>query len=174
MRNCLLKELIKSFRSQNMEVYPLIFDEFKKLISIYSYRIGGEDAYQELVLFFVELLYTVNIENFKSDDTNGLSRYIAVSIRNKYIALSKENCKYNSLVLQLPDDYIFSGDVLDSNLETEELLSKLSSRQRAVIIYRYIYRYSDAEISQMLGISRQAVNRLKNRALEILQYYYFG
>lgn len=55
MRNCLLKELIKSFRSQNMEVYPLIFDEFKKLISIYSYRIGGEDAYQELVLFFVEL-----------------------------------------------------------------------------------------------------------------------
>lgn len=34
------------------------------------------------------------------------------------------------------------------------------------MIYRYYYEYSDSKIAKILGISRQAVNRLRNRAID--------
>ena len=168
-----MKNLIAGFQKGDWEVFPVIYDEFKKLITLYSYRINDEDANAELMLFFIELLYSIDMDRFNYIDSNSLSKYIAVCIRNKYIELSKKFGQYRSNLLHLCENCV-CADTLNCyiRLETVELLKELSLRQRAVIVYKYIYKYTDTEISEMLGVSRQAINRLKNRALKQLRKLY--
>ncbi|MGE5632228.1 MAG: sigma factor-like helix-turn-helix DNA-binding protein [Caulobacteraceae bacterium] len=45
------------------------------------------------------------------------------------------------------------------------MLKSLSSLQKEIIRKRFLQGYSDSEIAQIFHISRQAVNRTKNRAL---------
>lgn len=172
MCNSVLLRLIERFRLNDMEAFPLIYNEFQMLIHFYSGNIGEEDASQELTVFLLELLYELDISKFKPDTSQGLKRYIAVSLRNKYIAISKEKQKNEILLLQLYDDDIFYSDGGENNIFVKEILAKLSHKQRLIIIYKYIYNYSDAEISVLLNISRQAVNRLKNRGIENLRKFY--
>ena len=51
----------------------------------------------------------------------------------------------------------------------KEGMKSLNSRQRSAIILRYIYGFSDTEIGERLGITRQAVNRLQRKSLNILR-----
>ena len=56
------------------------------------------------------------------------------------------------------------------NLQLSVLLSyNKQALQRDVILLRYYKDYSDREISEKLKISRQAVNRAKNRGLKRLK-----
>ena len=73
----------------------------------------------------------------------------------------------NALVEDLTCDS--SAEML---LSVEDMLNCLSQKQKLIMIYKYIYGYSDIEISMLLNISRQAVNRLKNRAITTLKEYY--
>ena len=69
-------------------------------------------------------------------------------------------------------------DLIDNTYQYEnllffyELLKKLSIIQKRVIVYKYLEGYSDIEISKILKISRQAVNKLKNRGLENIRKNY--
>ena len=149
-----------------MNVFPQIYGEFEKLIYHYSKKLNLEDARQELTVFLIELLYKID---FSLND--GIKKYVAVCLRNKYITLSKQNQRNVDLIEKLSincDTYSdFHGDLV----LLKELISKLPIKQREVIIYRYIYNYSDVEISKIMNVSRQAVNRLKNRALNSLREY---
>lgn len=48
----------------------------------------------------------------------------------------------------------------------------LTELQRKIILLKYIYGYSDQEIANRLKISRQAVNRAKNRGVKIIRENY--
>lgn len=170
MENGLLCALIKKFRNQDMSAFAMIYDEFKKLIYHYSGKLQDDDAVQELTLYLIELLYNIPLNKFSNPKENGMKRYIAVALKNKYLAISDKNRKYIKFCdeLELVPDY---DDVLD-NISVKEALKCLSPKQRMVIIYKYIYCLPDSEIAQMVGISRQAVNGLKNRGLIMLKEFY--
>lgn len=172
MVNSLLCELIVRFRKHDMTVFSLIYGEFKNLILFYSGKLGYEDATQELNIFLIELLYSVELENFSKDQTDGLHRYIAVSIRNEYIRLSGERQKYCSNNTEFYETDALCSDLSYDAVLVDEAMSRLSGRQKEVIIYKYLYNYSDAEISQILGITRQAVNRLIRRGINDLKIFY--
>ena len=57
-------------------------------------------------------------------------------------------------------------------LDICDALENLTERQKGVIICKYIYCLSDSQISEIFKISRQSVNKLKNRALNVLKEYY--
>ena len=172
MENCCLLGLIDRFRKRDMTAFPIIFNEFEKLINFYSYKLSDEDAFQELTTFLLELLYNLDFRVFKKDSSDSLKRYIAVCIRNKYIAISKGIEKHKTADFPVFEnaaaDY---SDFLQSQI-LKDAVRLLPPKQRRLIIYKYIYNYSDVEIAEFLNISRQAVNRLKNRAIENLKAYY--
>lgn len=153
-------------------MFPLIFAEFERLINYYKRKIDDEDSFQELSIFLVELLYSIDIERFK--DSEDIKRYIAVCIRNRYITISKEKIFQQNHSTFLNET--FPAPYTDPFLEhiLKDALSKLTLRQREVIFYSYIYNYTDIEISRYLNISPQAVGRLKNRALKVLKMYFSG
>lgn len=171
MDNSCLIELIKKFRNHETAAFSQIFSEFEKLIQCYASRLGGEDAFQELSVFLIELLSKINFSPFENEG-DSLKRYIAVCIRNKYIACSKENEKLKKNVSVYFENCQKCGFEFLDKPTLMEAMGLLSKRQRDVLVYKYIYEYSDVEISMFLKISRQAVNRLKNRAIEKLREYY--
>ncbi|NLZ51857.1 MAG: sigma-70 family RNA polymerase sigma factor, partial [Thermoanaerobacteraceae bacterium] len=50
-------------------------------------------------------------------------------------------------------------------LVIQEALSILTEKQRTVIVDKFFYGYTETEIAQKMGISRQSVNRLNKKAL---------
>lgn len=174
MENGMLIGLIEKFRKGDMSAFAVIYEGYKKLIIYYSKKLGGEDYKQELTLFFIELLYDIEIERFKYYSAAALHNYIAVALRNKYIALSKEQQKYDIFLHNTFEKDFICNTSPSKNLELKEFLKLLSKRQQAVITYKYIYGYSEKEISDFLNVSVQAVNRLKNRALASLGNFYNG
>lgn len=161
-----LKVLIGDFKGGDMGAFPQIYSEFERLIYHYSRKLDSEDARQELTVFLIELLYKID---FGGND--GIKKYIAVCLRNKYIALSKQNQWRSALIDKLAVNCDTYYDFREDTVLLKELVSHLPIKQREVIVYRYIYNYSDIEIAEIMNISRQAVNRLKNRALCSLREY---
>lgn len=172
MCNYVFKPLIKKFRQQDMTAFGLLHEEYKNLIIFYSKRLGYEDAAQELTIFFIELLYDIELNLFKADSSIGMKKYIATALRNKYISLSKSKQKDEFMCNELFENSGFYCNEPEDRISIKQGLMLLSERQRVIIIYKYIYNYSDFEIANMLCISRQAVNRLKNRGLYELKKYY--
>ena len=171
MENSCLLALLGQFKKGDMGVFPVIFSEFEGLINHYKEKSDAEDTAEELSVFLLELLYKLDLSPFMGVCGDGLSRYIAVSLRNKYIAYSTQNTNYKkSKFLNETDDTYYTEDFLKRTY-LKEAFKFLTLKQKAVISLKYIYNYSDSEISTKLNISRQAVNRIKNRAIEVLRGY---
>lgn len=172
MYNCVLRNLILSFRSQDVAAFELIFDEFKRIIYYYARKQKNEDIIGELTLFLIELLYKIDISRFKADRSEELRNYISVSLKNKYISFCRKQSKDNSVLREVYEEDLISYGSADMHIDICEALGCLTERQRDIIICKYIYCLSDFQIGEIFKISRQAVNRLKNRALKELKEYY--
>ena len=60
---------------------------------------------------------------------------------------------------------------LDSELLIYDMFKNLTKKERQVIEYKFLVGKSDSEIGEMLNISRQAINKTKNRALNKLKEF---
>ena len=169
MCNSLILPLIKQFKNQDMSVFEIIYGEFQKLINFYSLRLSYDDASSELTLFFIEMLYAIDLSRFKADYSLGVKKYIAVCLRNQYIALLHKKDKNISLNCPLYENCVSKSEAYEEIIALQQLFAFLTEKQKKVLIYRYKYGYSDCEIAKKLNIRRQAVNRLKNRALTVLR-----
>ena len=147
--------------------------QFQPLIKKYSYLLKYEDAPSELTLTFIETLYKIPINNPKFKQDKYIVSYINKSIKSSYIHLSKSRnklCYYESPInLDITEDF-YQTNIVDK-LFIYELLSLLTLREKEIINLRYFKEYSDIEISQKLRISRQAVNKTKNRAITKMKKY---
>lgn len=174
MFNKILIKTVKEIQNQDMSHFSELYGVFEKLLRFYEKKLGYDDAGQELTLFLLELLYGLDTDKFMPDDTESLKRYIAVSVRNQYILLSKRNQRYALTCNELYDNLGHYSVEPDDGITLAEGLKLLSERQRLAVAYRYIYGFSDVEIADMLSVSRQAVNRLESRGLAVLREYYRG
>ncbi len=158
-----LAQKINASKEGNQESMMEIITQFKPLINKYKWKLGYEDAEQDLIEHLIITLYKMPV---REDRLN--IGYIARSIKNKYIQLSKQQRSYKK---EIQDCYIDDKYSAEENysLEINEALSKLPQKQREIILFRYYYGYSDAEISVILGISRQKVNKHRKNSLTFLR-----
>lgn len=80
----------------------------------------------------------------------------------------------NTIVLLDDEGAVMDSSSLDehSKIEFYDILEAISSKQREVIILKYIKQMTDIEIAEYLGVTRQSVNRLRNRAVEKIKSSY--
>lgn len=170
--NYVLKNLIENFRRQDMAAFEIIYEEFKSRISFYARKQRNEDLIGELTLFLIELIYHIDIDKFCSDKSEGLERYILVSLKNEYISICRKSIKEKDFLRETYESALADVDSTEMRVDICEALGNLTKRQRDIIICKYIYCLSDFQIAEIFKISRQAVNRLKNRGLKVLKEYY--
>lgn len=149
-----------------------IIHKFEPLLKKYSRKLNYEDAKDDLILTLIEAVIFLPIntkEYLKKDEC--IVGYISMAIKNQYINLSKKYCKIYNNETELYDNvntrlskniYEYS----DNKILICQLLGKLTSLQKEIIIKKFFKNYSDNDIAKQLKVSRQAVNRIKNRALK--------
>ena len=107
--------------------------------------------------------------------------YFSIALRNHYIALSVSKCRIRDNEVAYEQDSI--GEMLEGNpqIETgivesdiaETMKTALTDRECLCIIQRIVLEGWTAEsLAATLGISKQAVNQCKKRALEKLRNIY--
>ncbi len=66
---------------------------------------------------------------------------------------------------ELQEDKIITAKDMDNTLFLKEQLTKLSSQERQVIVFRYILGKSQTEVAQILNLSQSYISRLERKVL---------
>ncbi len=122
------------------------------------------------------------------DEDAKLAAWILTGLHHEAIRLAKKHKRMNEKELLILDkkmsdleeenatelvDYLVARLGKHRGIEEDillyEILSQLSSQQRMVITKVMLERHSEREVAQQLGISKQAVNRIKQRAIRRLR-----
>lgn len=156
------------------ENFIKLYGQFKKLLTYYGVRLKYDDALCDMNLYFTELINELDKQKFSGDDPFGdsVQRYIAVCLKHKYIALSKQNIKKTESETYYCDGIAGQTNGFETSLELADALRRITERQRQAIVLKYVCGCSDVQISEKTGVSRQAVNRLINRGLASLRKNY--
>ncbi len=159
-----IQEKEEGYKSAVLELVT----QFQPLIKKYSFLLNYEDSQSELTLTFIEIIYKIPIYNPRFKQDKYIVSYINSSIKNDYIYLSmnKNKLYYYELPINLDIIETLYQPNLEDKLVVKDLLSLLTRKEKEVINLKYFEEYSDTEISKKLRISRQAVNKTKNRAIQ--------
>lgn len=171
-----LFDLVKEAQLGNEESMLAIIEKFDPLIKKYSRKLDYDGANSDLIIALIETIKSIPI--FKNNDLKReeyIVGYINTSIRRKYIKLSKKNIEIINRETELNTNILLkstteeSQNLIDNRIFLNILLDKLSEYQHKVINNLFIFNISEADLARQLNISRQSVNRLKNRALDKLR-----
>lgn len=149
-----------------------LLEMFEKLLKKYARQLGTEDAYEDLRLYFFELITKLKGKDICSDNDGYIVSYIAKSLKNQYILMSKQRNTYKvdpfSDISEEQMIYIeqlaASDDQADISIYFPSY-NKLTEKEETILHLFFVNEYSIEVIAKHLNISRQAVNQAKNRAL---------
>lgn len=168
-----MKDLIKAInmykRGDNDEILYII-DKFEPLINKYSKKLGYYCSRTDMIISLINIINNLNNNNNLNEEKY-IVGYINISIKHKYIELSKKySINNNELVVDIDKINInkegYNYNNLDNKVLLENILSKLNNYQRMVIEQIFFKNISEIELSNKLGITRQSVNKIKKRALK--------
>lgn len=142
-----------------------IINKFNPLIKKYSRKLNYDGADTDLIITFIETVYKMPLTN--SNDSC-IVNYINKSITNKYIFLSKVNAqiKHSEKALELYNLEDKNNIYIEDSILIRSSLDKLSNIEKKILIEEYIKDYAETKIAKELKVSRQAVNKTKNKALK--------
>jgi RNA polymerase sigma factor (sigma-70 family) len=170
-----LKDILEKAQNNNKECMLSIIEKFKPLVKKYSNKLNYDGADSDLVISLIETINCIPIyKNAKFNEDKYIVGYINTSIKHKYIQLSKKNTNIIDKEIELDLNIISNHEVMEDwnlidTIFLSNLVDKLSSYHKNIIRKIFMYNISEADLAKELKISRQSVNRAKNRALDNLR-----
>lgn len=167
-----LYELLKEAQEGQERSTLALLERFEPLMKKYAKMLGYEDAMQDLTLAFLNVIINMTLkEKYCSDGQ--IINYFSKAIYHEYIRLAKAFYRHES---EIAFDENIKTEVEEKIVETDfhdgmDVLNVLTERQKQVVYLLYFCDFSAKEIAAILGVSRQAINKTKNNALEILRKY---
>ncbi|WP_346905990.1 sigma-70 family RNA polymerase sigma factor [Clostridium sp.] len=168
-----LYNLIELSQSGDRDALLEVINKFKPLIMKLSRKLSYEESETDLIILFIQMVQSLKLNKFANVSEGALVNYLFIFFKNKSVDL------FRKFVLKKPEELELNLDILqyktdmDTKLFVDELLNltTLTAHQRLILKKSYISECSDAEIAKTLNISRQAVNRTKNRAIQTIREY---
>ena len=163
-----LADLVEKAK-RNTGDMELLIERFTPLIRHLAHRLPYEyqDAEQDMKLTFLQLIHKIDLEEMRSREDKYLLGYIAAAMKNRCFDLRNKYYREKGCEQAL-DDMVS----LPQDNELEQFCSFLTKLQKQILVAEYVYGYSDVELSRKLHTTRQAVNRTKNRAIDMLRNFY--
>lgn len=176
----MISDRISTAQNGDNEALLELIKQFTPLLKKYSYLLHTEDAFSDLLLEFIQLIWSLDLELLTSKCDGVMITYIARTIYSKFLKLSKQiradsqNVSWDSLSNYQQGVLKSQGNILNEEDKFLELIPDgvLSLNEKSVIIQIFLYGYSAAEIAHQRGVSRQAINQIKHRALTKLSNIY--
>lgn len=176
----MLADLIARSQAGKSNATIMIIRKFNPLLKKYAYKLYYEDAYYDLLTDFIELIHNVQLESMHDKSDGSFISYIHKSIYDSYIKRSVNLKKLNNIVLysDLSDNQLFYIETVSATSdiyfehELPVLQKVMTKSELEVINMLYLRGYTVTETACDLGVTRQAVNQMKKRALKKLQILY--
>ncbi|MFZ2540070.1 MAG: sigma-70 family RNA polymerase sigma factor [Oscillospiraceae bacterium] len=167
-----LYNYIKKAQDGNQDAMLSLLEKFNPLIKKFAYLLKEDDSVQYFTLSFIETVHKINLSGFGQYNAEyAILYYIKKSIQNAYYIAAKKKSIVSNNTSEFKDDLdipFFNQDT-NSHIELRAAMEVLTLLQKRVIIYKYYFGYTDVEIARDLSISRQAVNKIINRAITKLK-----
>ena len=174
-----LIDLIKLAKSGDEPAMIEIIEKFKNLINKYVRLMNyDEDCRSELILKLISLVKNeIDIDKLRNCNDGVLVKYISQAIRNHYITISKVNSQIRNFETGYDQEAFVDllGDRPQSSRDIEDKLllntmqSILTEREFICVYSIVIDGWTAEKVAKKLGITKQAVNQCKLRALNKLK-----
>lgn len=149
-----------------------LLQRLKPLINSYSKKLfflDKDDATQEIILAIIEAVKIIPV--CKNDNT--CFTYIWNAVKYKHAYLCKKNLKITSFEEKYADESLFENVSSQDNyidivtfIDLERHIKKLPPKKQ--LLFKYIIQgYSDKEIANIMGCSRQYINRIKKTKFRV-------
>lgn len=149
----------------------VILNVFDPLLDKLQRNSINEDMKSDLTLFMFTLLNKIPLEKECLKEDKYIISYISKSLNHQYIYLNKKIRKNNNNEMLLDKfDYMSEVDTMNS-IVFDNLIDKLTDNEKYVMNRKYKFNYSDTEIANEKGVSRQAIHKIHKRAIEKLKSY---
>lgn len=171
-----LYKLVEWSQDGNKECLLEIVCKFKPLIRKYSRKLNYDGSDSDLTICLLETIYNIPINKVEMQRDECIIGYINVSIKHKYINLSKRYTSIANSETELNTDILDEecSDISEDSICINNLVDNLPKLQQEIIKQIYFKGFSEKDLATKLNISRQAVNRVKNRALKNLKTRYLA
>lgn len=174
------KDLIFQSQTGNRDATLKLIKKFNPLLKKYSYKLCYDDAYDDLLIDFIMLLNNVKLEVLRDTSEGTIVSYICKSVRSNYIKRFIALKKLHAFVpfSDLSDSQLYYAETTSSTSDTYFELEftgvdhVLTELELSVIKMIFLLGYTVSETAYIYGISRQAVNQTKNRALKKLKTWF--
>ena len=177
-----LIDKIRLARSGDDTVMMEIVEKFSPLIGKYTSKLNyDEDCRSELTLKLIALVKNeIDPDKLRSDSDGAVVEYINNAIHHCYIALSKAQCRIRDnetaydreTFVELLEDNLQYAEDMDDGMFMETIQAELTEREFLCLRLIVLEGYTAEEVSKRLGVTKQAVNQCKKRALEKVKKIY--
>jgi len=148
-----------------------IIRKFNPLIKMYTKKLAYDGAETDMIIDLLEIIDKYPFHRDEISESNFLA-YVAVSMKNKYIKLSKKHGEILNNEVELTEG-VYKDTSINSDPENATifklLLEELTVHQRKVIEDLYLNGYSEKELAAKYNVSHQAINKIKWKALQKLK-----
>ncbi len=173
----MISALIEESQNGNSNATLQMVEKFNPLLKKYAYRLYYEDAYNDLLVDFVELLHNIDLDRIQDKGEGKMVSYLCKSINSSYIKKLTAIKKLHSCILysELTENQLYYVSILSAS--TDEYFLRelpgisllLTKTEFSIVKMLYCSGYTIAETAFVFGVSRQAVNQMKKRALKKLE-----
>lgn len=173
----MLYQTVMDARAGSQEAAEYLMNRFSPLLYGYAKKLYKEDAFEDIQCDFWEVIMQAPLENLRASEDCVLIRYFERAVQSKFIKRlkkvidEKNTLSYADLMDQ--DKYKIECDtaVWDDHSRGffHSIKGLLNEKEYNVICALYYNEWSVPELAQELGVSRQNINQIKNRALKKLR-----
>lgn len=173
----ILEKLIEAAKDGNQSAMLKIIEKFRPILRKYT-RLENysEDVHSELVLNLIELIHTINLKQLNCTNDYALINYISTALYHSYIRIVKQKSTITQHEQQTDDVSIFEQASLSPGLPSftndivlkDFLVTSLTPREYFCVNSIILQGDTASNVASKLGVSRQAVNQAKKRAMDKL------
>ena len=173
----MLRKLLKNAQSHDKDAMEKLIQHFYPLFKKYSIKLNYEDAYEDMILWFIELVKSKKLEMLQEEV---IVSYIHVCVVNYYNKKIEKVIKEKREVIfsDLSEEQIYFMEVKMAKGDTQDIFWELNMvevlNDNELHILHLVFNegYSTAEIARKLGKTRQAINQQEKRALHKLKQFF--
>ena len=176
----MLSDLMKKAQKGDEDAMLKLIERFRPLFRKYAIKLNYEDAYEDIILFFIEFVHAVRLNDISSLKDEILVSYINISVINFYNKKVQKviEAKKEIPMSELSEEQLYYAEVRLAKEDETDIFAefgiedRLNQNECRIIYMVYVEGYTIAEIARRTKKTRQAVNQLKHRALNKLKQYF--
>ena len=169
-------ELMVAAQNNDSKAMLTLIKKFRPILVKYSMMLNYEDSYDDLQVFLIQKIMTIDLDTIVNRSDGGMVNYIKRIIHNKYVTI------YEKMIYRQAREFVVKTEedeelVENNNSDTDDYSSLLfndlhlflSPKEEQVIRCIFIFNMSTDEITKMTGISNWNIYKLKKSRLEKLR-----